>query len=108
MIRTVDYDVLVLAIAAVQLLTIDELWIAFSSGKSFRYLPAYEMARALGLGELHYPCMDLVDATLYCAMLDAEKTVWDILMKSPQHSVPWQKIQIQTPSVDSFNYWSTL
>ena len=22
--------------------------------------------------------MDLVDATLYCAMLDAEKTVWDI------------------------------
>ncbi len=37
MIRTVDFDVLVLAIAAVQQLIVDELWIAFSSGKSFRY-----------------------------------------------------------------------
>ena len=48
MIRTVDSDVLVLAIAAVQQLSIDELWLAFASGKSFRYLPAHEMARALG------------------------------------------------------------
>ncbi len=48
MIRTVDSDVLVLAIAAVQQLTIDELWVAFGTGKSFRYLPAHEMATALG------------------------------------------------------------
>ena len=48
MIRTVDSDVLVLAIAAVQQLKIDELWVAFASGKSFRYLPAHEMAGALG------------------------------------------------------------
>ncbi len=48
MIRTVDSDVLVLAIAAVQQLIVDELWIAFSSGKSFRYLPAPEIAHALG------------------------------------------------------------
>jgi len=48
MIRTVDSDVLVLAIAAVQQLKIDELWVAFASGKSFRYLPAHEMADALG------------------------------------------------------------
>ena len=34
MIRTVDSDVLVLAIAAVQHLTIDKLWIAFSSVKA--------------------------------------------------------------------------
>ena len=34
MVRTVDSDVLVLAIAAVQQLSVDELWIAFGSGKS--------------------------------------------------------------------------
>ena len=32
MIRTVDSDVVVLAVAAVPQLTIDELWIAFSTG----------------------------------------------------------------------------
>jgi len=48
MIHTVDSDVLVLAIAAIQQLSIDELWVGFASGKSFRYLPTPEMARALG------------------------------------------------------------
>ena len=47
-IRTVDTDVLVLAIAAVQELSISELWIAFGTGKNFRYLAAHEMALALG------------------------------------------------------------
>lgn len=45
MVQTVDSDVLVLAIAAVQQLSIDELWVA---RKSFRYLPAHEMAGAFG------------------------------------------------------------
>lgn len=48
MIRTVDSDVLVLAIAAVQHLRIKELWVAFATGKNIRYLPAHEMATALG------------------------------------------------------------
>ena len=44
MIRTVDSDVLVLAIAAAHQLNIDKLWVAFASGKTFRYLPAHEIA----------------------------------------------------------------
>ncbi len=44
MIRTVDSDVLVLDIAAVQQLSIGELWLVFGSSKSLRYLPAREMA----------------------------------------------------------------
>ena len=48
MIRTVDSDVLVLAIAAVNEAHIDELWVAFATGKSFRYLPAHEIALSLG------------------------------------------------------------
>jgi hypothetical protein len=43
MIRMVDSDVLVLTIAAVQQLSIDELWVGFASGKSFRYLPTHEI-----------------------------------------------------------------
>ena len=47
-IRTVDTDVVVLAVASAQRLNIAELWIAFGAGKKFRYLPAHEMADALG------------------------------------------------------------
>ena len=47
-IRTVDTDVVVLAVASAQRLNITELWIAFGAGKNFRYLPAHEMADALG------------------------------------------------------------
>ena len=47
MIRTVDSDVFMLAIAAVDEAHIDELWVAFATGKSFRYLPAYQIAFSL-------------------------------------------------------------
>ena len=47
-IRTVDTDVVVLAVASAHRLNIAELWIAFGAGKKFRYLPAHEMADALG------------------------------------------------------------
>ena len=47
-IRTVDTDVIVLAVAAAERLSIDELWVAFGTGKSFRFLAAHEMAQAVG------------------------------------------------------------
>ena len=47
-IRTVDTDVVVLAIASANRLNISELWIAFGVGKSFRFVPAHEIAKALG------------------------------------------------------------
>ena len=47
-IRTVETDVVVLAVASAQRFNITELWIAFGAGKNFRYLPAHEMADALG------------------------------------------------------------
>ncbi len=48
MIRTVDTDVLVLAIANVQKIGIEELWLAFGVGKHFRYIPAHQIASTLG------------------------------------------------------------
>ncbi len=48
-IRTVDAEVLVLAVtAAAQRINITELLVALGNGKSFRHLAAHEMARALG------------------------------------------------------------
>jgi len=48
MIQTVDSDVLVLAIAAVQQIPIDGLWLAFATGKSFIYLPTRKIAFSHG------------------------------------------------------------
>ena len=48
LIRTVDTDILVLAIAYVERLGVQELWVAFGTGKKFRYLAAHEISQALG------------------------------------------------------------
>ena len=47
-IHTVDTDVVVLAVAAVNMLCPQILWIVFGTGKSFRYLPAHTYAQELG------------------------------------------------------------
>ena len=51
MVRTVDTDVVVLAVTAASRLRnhISELWVAFGTGKHFRYLAAHDMAAALGV-----------------------------------------------------------
>ncbi|XP_071853660.1 uncharacterized protein [Apostichopus japonicus] len=48
LIRTVDTDVVVLTIAAVSKLGIQESWVAFGTGKNFRYIPVHEIAASLG------------------------------------------------------------
>ena len=47
-IRTVDTDVVVLAVTSAQRLDIPELWVAFGTGNNYRFLAAHEMARVLG------------------------------------------------------------
>ena len=47
-VRTVDTDVVVLCIAFQQKTSCKELWVAFGTGKHFRYIPAHEIAAALG------------------------------------------------------------
>ena len=48
MIRTVDTDVVVLAIVYFSQMSLNELWIAFGSGKQFRYIPVHEIVNILG------------------------------------------------------------
>ena len=48
-VRTVDSDVVVLAVMVVQKLPAgDELWVAFGTGKNYRYIAAHEIASSLG------------------------------------------------------------
>jgi len=48
-IRTVNTDIVVLAVAlACTLEEDDELWVSFCTGKAFRFLAAHEMVWALG------------------------------------------------------------
>lgn len=48
LVRTVDTDVVVLAVATVQSLENVELWILFGSGKDLRYIPVHEISVSLG------------------------------------------------------------
>lgn len=49
LVRTVDTDVVVLAVMVAQTLSCEtELWIAFGTGKNFRYLAAHRIASCLG------------------------------------------------------------
>ena len=48
MIRTVDTDVMIIAISMFQHLGISELWIAFGTGKNFRYVPIHDIVKKLG------------------------------------------------------------
>ena len=42
MIRTTDTDVIVLAVAAVVSLDLNELWVSYGTGKSHKILPAHQ------------------------------------------------------------------
>ena len=47
LIRTVDTDVVILAIASAKKLEVEELWVAFGVGKHLRYLPIHKIAGSL-------------------------------------------------------------
>ena len=48
MVRTVDTDVVVIAVAKFQCISLSELWIEFGVGKHLKYLPAHEISRSIG------------------------------------------------------------
>lgn len=48
-IRTVDSDVVSIAISMHDCIGAEELWIAFGTGKKFRYIPIHEIVNTLGL-----------------------------------------------------------
>ena len=88
MIRTVDTDVVVLAVAHFQgLPNIEQLWIAFGTGKDFRYIPIHEIASALcpqmAKGLLFFHAFTGCDVTSYFANR-GKKSAWKTWVAWPE------------------------
>ena len=47
MVRTVDTDVVVIAVAKFQYIFLSKLWVEFGAGKHLKYLPAHRMFRSI-------------------------------------------------------------
>ena len=47
-IQIADSDIVVLAISVVEEIKVEELWVAFGTGKHFRYIAAHAIASSLG------------------------------------------------------------
>lgn len=84
LLRTVDTDVVVLAVAAAaKLSTISdlELWVAFGTGKHFRYIPVHEIAACIG--PQRSEALPLFHAYTGCDTVSSfagrgKKTAWDV------------------------------
>ena len=79
MIQTADTDVVVLAVAVVGALSLEELWVSYGTGKSHKVLPAHVFAKALGSSKSR--CLPFFHALTGCDTTSfftghGKKTAW--------------------------------
>ena len=88
LVRTVDTDVVVLAVMVAQKLSSQyEIWLAFGTGKNFQYLAAHEMASCLGLERsLALPMFHAMTGcdTVSSFVGHGKKTAWTIWKLLPE------------------------
>ena len=83
-IRTVDTDVVIIALGLFEKLNTQELWIAFGTGKHFRYIAVHSLAEKLGKSKC--VCFPMFHAFTGCDQVSffsgkGKKTAWDIWKK---------------------------
>ena len=89
-VRTVDTDVVVLSVMVVQKLPAgDELWVAFGTGKNYRYISAHEIASSLGPEKTY--ALPMFHAITGCDTVSAfvghgKKSTWATWNSLPQLS----------------------
>ena len=110
-IRTVDTDVVVLAVASAQRLNITELWIAFGAGKNFRYLPAHELADALGPGR--GIVLPMFHAFTGCNAVSSfggkgERTAWDMWNAYDEVTPALRALAATPATVNNWFHWNDL
>lgn len=81
MIRTVDTDVVILAISIIPTLNVTELWVAFGTGRHLRYIPTHLIA--LSLGPVKSKVLPMFHAYTGCDTVSSfanrrKKTAWDV------------------------------
>jgi len=80
LIRTVDSDVVAIAVSSFHLIRADELWIGIGTGKKFRYIPIHEIVVSLGPDKSR--CLAVFHAFTGCDTVSSfagrgKKTAWD-------------------------------
>ena len=103
-IRSIDTDVVVLAVTSVQRLNIIEQCIAFGARKNVRYVPAHEMANALGPD--HCVTLPMVDAftgcdTLSCFGSRGKRTAWDMWSAFAEITPAFSALAATSETVDN-------
>ena len=114
MIRTVDTDVVVLAVANYPKHPVEQLWLRFGAGKSFRYLPAHVIASQLGAAKssalLAFHAISGCDQTSAFASKSRE-TAWEtwklydgvtVAFQTLSHIPPEDKISEVMPLIEKF------
>lgn len=110
MIRTVDTDVVIIATAAFSLLTnIEELWIAFGTGKHYRYIPIHQYVVVLGAKASALPYFHaLTSCDTVSSFNDrGKKTAWDTWTSFPEATATFS-ILSNMPSELSAEHLSTV
>ena len=80
-IRTVDTDVVIIAVSIISTLNANELWVAFGTGRHLRYIPTHLIA--LSLGPVKSKVLPMFHAYTGCDTVSSfanrgKKTAWDI------------------------------
>jgi len=80
LIRTVDSDVVTIAVSSFELIKAEELWIGFGTGKKFRYIPVHEIVTSLGPQKAR--CLGVFHAFTGCDTVSSfdgrgKKSAWD-------------------------------
>ena len=86
-IRSNDTDVIVLAISVVNTVLVDELWVAYGSGKHLHNLPAHTIARSLGQDKSS--ALPMFHAITGCDTVSffggrGKKTAWEVWKVFPE------------------------
>ncbi|XP_068226355.1 piggyBac transposable element-derived protein 3-like [Palaemon carinicauda] len=112
---TVDTDMVVLAIASANHLNISDLWITFRAGKSFRFITAHEITKALGpdwcVALPIFHAFTRCD-TVFCFGGRGKKTTWDTWTNygdvTPALWVPWQTHVPLMSGYGTDYYWKNI
>lgn len=87
LIRTIDTDIVVLAVSEVKDMDIDEMWIAFGMGKHYRFLPVHDIAVQLEADKCR--ALPMFHAITGCDTVSffsgkGKKSAWDVWNVFPE------------------------
>ena len=102
-VRTVDTDVIVLAIASFEKVNPDELWVAFGSGASFKYIPIHQLVNTIQ--PQMWSTLSFFHALSGCDTVSSfsgrgKKTAWDTWLRFPEVTKAFEAIMMMPSEIN--------